>query len=460
MNSPRALQFILSRAIIPFQPVAVFLFSFPALAFSPAVLYNTTLSALVAGNERRGWLNLMKKKVSKVTLHYMLITAGFWMSFCFVSTNAAVYLQGVGYSNVQLGIIVALGNIGGALLSTLLGDFLDRHPQVRHMQVLQVLCAVQAASLIILRIFPHSGWQTSVFYVVYCSALMGVNAVNLDLCVRFEHVGADLNFGLARSTGSLAFMVISVILGILVERFSHLVLLYAGLLVIIFQFFSNIIVDRDMRAAEVAAPEFRKNISEEKSLSLGRFIVQNRTFSLFLLGVMIIFIAHNMDGNYMINEIRALGGGTSDMGWIAAFQALSEVPVMVFASRLPSRWSYSSYLRLSFVFFVLKILAYALAPSLPFFFAARLLQAPSYALYIVLVVPYADKIVLHKDSAKAQGLLVSMTNLGAVLASLAGGVMFDTLGVRITMFIAVGIALVGCAVAWLGTVNERRISRS
>ena len=158
----------------------------------------------------------------------------------------------------------------------------------------------------------------------------------------------------------------------------------------------------------------------------------------------------------MINEIRALGGGTAEMGWIAAFQALMEVPVMVFASRLPKKWSYAWYIRLAFLFFVLKILAYALAPSLPFFFAARLLQAPSYALYIVLVVPYADLVVPHQDSAKAQGLLVSVTNLGAVLASLAGGAMFDSLGVRPTMLIATAIAALGCLIAFAGTKDERK----
>ena len=191
-----------------------------------------------------------------------------------------------------------------------------------------------------------------------------------------------------------------------------------------------------------------------------QFIRHHRTFSVLLLGVTIIFMAHNMDGNFMINEIRALGGDASDMGLIAAFQALVEVPVMVFSSRLSKKWSYARYIRLAFVFFVIKILVYALAPSLPFFFAARLLQAPSYALYIVLVVPYADLVIPHQDSAKAQGLLVSVTNLGGVLASLAGGAMFDSLGVRPTMLIAAGIALLGCVIGCLGAKDERTASPS
>ncbi len=396
----------------------------------------------------------MKRRVSPVTFHYMLITGGFWMAFCIVSSNAAVYLQGVGYSNSELGVILALGNIGGAVLSTLLGDFLDRNPQVRHIHVLHALCAAQLISLAFLRLFPFSGPMTSVFYTLYCAAVMAVNAVNLDLCVRLEHVGADLNFGLARSIGSFSFMLISPLLGLLVVRFSHLVLLYGALFIIAFQFFGNFLVDRDLREAE---RKFSGNnpVARVRSASLPQFIRENPSFFVFLVGITLIFTAHNLDGNYLINEIRALGGDAADMGLIAAFQALTEVPVMVFSSRLSKKHSYAWYIRLAFLFFVLKILAYALAPSLPFFFAARLLQAPSYALYIVLVVPYADLIIPHQDSAKAQGLLVSVTNLGGVIASLAGGAMFDHLGVRPTMLIAVGLAALGCVVGWIGAKDER-----
>ena len=44
------------------------------------------------------------------TFHYMLITGGFWMAFCVITAYAAVYLQGVGCTNSELGIILALGN--------------------------------------------------------------------------------------------------------------------------------------------------------------------------------------------------------------------------------------------------------------------------------------------------------------------------------------------------------------
>ena len=51
----------------------------------------------------------MRKKISAVTFHYMIITGGFWMAFCVVTAYAAVFLHGAGYDDQELGIILALG---------------------------------------------------------------------------------------------------------------------------------------------------------------------------------------------------------------------------------------------------------------------------------------------------------------------------------------------------------------
>ena len=144
------------------------------------------------------------------------------------------------------------------------------------------------------------------------------------------------------------------------------------------------------------------------------------------------------------------------MGYVAAFTAITEVPVMMFSSRLPKRWSTVQYIRLALVLFVFKSLAYALAPTIPLFFAARVFQAPSYALYTVLIVGYADSQVARKDSAKAQSLAFSMTTIGSVLASLIGGRMFDTVGVKPTMLTAVAIAAVGAVIALAGTREKKQ----
>jgi PPP family 3-phenylpropionic acid transporter len=344
--------------------------------------------------------------------------------------------------------------VGGALLSPVLGARIDRNRNLRHAAVINVLLAIQAVLLVVLRLHPRHDLLTAVCYVLYMTAMMPVNAVNLDLCVRLERAKAPLNFGLARSMGSFSFVILSTLLGVVTAQWGHLSLPFAGLAVVLLQFFGNRLIDRDLRDAEAAMTPSEAMITE-KSSSLPAFIRENRMFCLMLLGTIVIFIAHNMDGNFLINEVEALGGNTAIMGYIAAFTAITEVPVMMFASKLPKKWETVQYIRLSFIFFVIKALGYALAPTIPLFFAARILQAPSYALYTVLIVGYADRQVARKDSAKAQSLAFSMTTIGSVLASLIGGPLFDAIDVKPTMLVGAAIAAAGAVIALAGTIKRK-----
>lgn len=397
----------------------------------------------------------MKKNISAVTFHYMIITGGFWMAFCVVTAYAAVFLHGAGYDDQELGIILALGNVGGAVLGPLLGSWIDRNHRIRHATVITVLLGVQLLFLTALRLNPQKNLLCAVCYVLYITFMMPVNALNLDLCVRLEHAKAPLNFGLARSMGSFAFVILSTLLGILTEQLGFRMLPLAGIAVILLQLIGNRLVDLDLREAEKNLPE-GETLLQEKSSSLTSFIRENKAFCLMLFGTIIIFTAHNTDGNFLINLVENVGGGPAIMGYLAAFTAIVEVPVMMFSSKLPKKWSRVQYIRLAFVFFVLKILAYALAPNIPLLFASRILQAPSYALYTVLIVGYADEVVARKDSAKAQSLAFSMTTIGSVLASLIGGSMFKTAGVRPTMLTATVIAAVGAAIAIGATFRKKK----
>ena len=386
----------------------------------------------------------------------MIITAGFWMTFCIFTAYAQVFLtEGAGYDKTAYGAILAAGNIGGALLGPALGAWIDRNRKIRHANVIYILLALQAAMLVLLRISPVKGLLCTLCYALYMAVALPVNAINLDLCVRLEHAKAPLNFGLARSMGSLGFAILSAILGNLTAALDYRILPIAGLVITAIQAAGNLMTDRDLRKAETDAPQETVTASE-KPVSLAAFVRENKSFCLMLFGTILIFIAHNMDGNFLLELVENLGGNETTLGYLAAFTAVVEVPVMIFAAALLRKRPCLWYIRLSFVFFILKILAYTFAPNIPLFFAARLLQAPSYALYTVLIVTYADQTVARKDSAKAQSLAVSMTTIGAVLAMLLGGWMFEHYDIRTTMLTAVAIVTAGAAVALAGTAGKKK----
>ncbi|MBP3485273.1 MAG: hypothetical protein J6J81_00395, partial [Oscillospiraceae bacterium] len=56
------------------------------------------------------------KRQENMTAVYAAAQVFFWMDLCMAISFAAVYLQGLGYNNTQLGAIMAVGNIAGALM--------------------------------------------------------------------------------------------------------------------------------------------------------------------------------------------------------------------------------------------------------------------------------------------------------------------------------------------------------
>lgn len=383
----------------------------------------------------------------RLTALYALVQASFWMSFCVAVSFAAVYLQGLGYDNTRLGVILAAGNLLGAVLGPAFSALIDRNPHATAARLIPPLLAVQAGALLLL-LFPQKGIAAALGYVLYVAFSLSVNSLNLKLYVDFSHRGLPINYGVARGMGSLAYVLLSMGLGILAERTSIRALPMAGLALCAMQAAAHVLLCRRLPAGQAALTQQRQGVT------LAAFLRKNRRFSLLLLGTALLFFAHNTVCNFLINITRHVGGDTEDMGYINSFMAAMEIPVMLLFSRLFGRRSTARLLRVAFCCFVLKTAAVAAAPSIPALYAAFLLQAPSFALYTAAIVPYTERTVAYEDSAKAQSLAFSMTTLGSVLASAVSGWMLDRLSVPQTLWIACLVCAVGAGLACFGVERK------
>lgn len=91
-------------------------------------------------------------RTKKYTAFYALNQIAFWMEFCLSSSFSAVYLGAIGYSNTELGILLAIGNVLGLVLGTILSDLIDRREHIsagsssgfcsRHKLFLFLFCAL------------------------------------------------------------------------------------------------------------------------------------------------------------------------------------------------------------------------------------------------------------------------------------------------------------------------------
>ena len=172
-----------------------------------------------------------------------------------------------------------------------------------------------------------------------------------------------------RSISASPFVLSSALLGRLVEWGGVRVLPITALSLCVLQFVFCRLFCRGMNSAASSGGG-----RAERGNSMAAFLRLHPRFCVLLLGMVFLFFAHNTVGNFMINIVRNVGGGTSTMGYLTAFMAAVEIPVMLLFSRIRGNRSGASILRFSFVFFTLKIAAVTVAPSVPALFAAVVLQ--------------------------------------------------------------------------------------
>ena len=232
---------------------------------------------------------------------------------------ASVYLLGLSYTNTELGLILALGNLLGALFGPELSALVDRSEKISASLLIPPVLSLQAVFLLILIVHPLKSGITSVAYTLYIAFTLTANSLNLKLYSDAVYHGLSINYGFARGIGSAAYVLLSMFLGILIERISVRLVPVSGLLMCVTQFAAFFLIRQKLPAS---APS--TDVSRKASSILG-FFRGNRRFSLLLLGVALLFSSHNIIATFLINITNNVGGDTGTMGLINAFMAAMEI---------------------------------------------------------------------------------------------------------------------------------------
>ena len=391
-------------------------------------------------------------KNRSLTAAYSAVQGTFWMGYCIWSSFAAHYLQQLGYTNAELGWILAVGNLLGAVFGPYLSSLVDRRARLSPNRLIPLMLTLQLACVILLLFVRTRSLFATVVYVLYIAFSLTVNSLNLKLYVDFSYRGLTVEYGFARGMGSLCYVLVTMLVGTLIDRCDLIILPILGIVLCGLQAAAHFTVCRMIREH----PIVRGESAAQTGSTIPVFLKKYRRFCLVLFGTMLLFACHNVTNNFLINITKNVGGSAGTMGYFHALIAASEIPVMLLFARFARRRKITFWLAVSFIAFTLKAAAVAAAPNIPVLAAALLLQAPSFALYTAAIVPYAQQAVPYEDSAKAQSLAFTMTTVGSVFASIFGGKLLDSVSVTQTLWIAVSVSVLGMFTALAGLAGNRR----
>ncbi|MGE9970490.1 MFS transporter [Candidatus Pseudoscillospira sp. SGI.172] len=358
----------------------------------------------------------------RLDFHYIALQSGFWAMFAAICGYQAALLQGRGFTNSQIGVLIAVRCLAGIVLQPLLGGWADRHPNVPLKAIVNLSLLLSLVVSLAFTLLPGMGFlPTAVVFVVLGGFEISSYPLMDAMAIQFIRAGIPIRYSLGRGIGSLAYAVTCIFLGMTVKRLGveSVLLIHAGLMVLeiaLVQSFPVCALSPETAPAEGAAPH-----------SILEILRSNPRFSFMLLAILFSITALLPLSNFLINILQAKGGGAEQLGLALFLMAASELPGSIIFARLQRRGAGSDRLLvLSLFFSAVKALALFLAPSVGFILLAQPLQMLGYGVFTPASVYFVSESVPPADEVRGQTLMMVASNgLGGVLGSLLAGSALD-----------------------------------
>ena len=368
------------------------------------------------------------------------LQALYWMIFCPIYSFSSVFLLFRGFSNQQIGWVIAIGNILAVILQPALGALIDRIKSISLKLVMIILTLLDLALLVGLIMFQLGLFWLAVIYVGVVALLITMQPLVTSL--TFEHInaGRNVNFGITRAAGSLGFALLSTLLGFQVIRTSAGIIPYLSAVLVVWFLFLLISfpkvkhLSHHKKATAVALPTAQPSKG---------FLRRYDRLVPFLLGVACLFIFHTTINTFLAQIMASVGGKTTDLGISLTIAAVCELPAFLGFSWLAGKFKGSSLLIFSGIMYALRSFIFLAASSVFLVNIGQVFQAFSFAVFIPASVHFINDTMKEGDKVKGQAYVTGLATLGGVIGSIVGGRLLDTASVFIMLVFASAAAVAG-----------------
>ena len=383
-------------------------------------------------------------KSKNLTVFYAFIQGLYWMNFAAIMGYSGYYLLAKDFSNTEIGIIIAVAGIISAILQPVLASYAD-HPQSPSLKKLMQLLLLLQLIFGILLLFVQIPTVIGLLYGCSIALLQILTPFISALGMESINQGNNLNFGLARGLGSVAYAGLSYVLGIVtswtgasaVPIFVMLITLSLTGVVALFPF------------TKVVASTAPKSQAASNSSNPLVFFRKYKRFSLVLLGCIFIYVSHVLLNNFTYQIIESKGGGSAQMGTATAIAAMCELPTLFLFSFIVRKIRCDILLRISGIFYAIKAIGSLLAPNVLTYYSVQTLQMLGWGLMTVVSVYYVNIIMEKEDVIKGQAYFTMTYTLGSVAAAFIGGALIDISGVNAMLIFSVISVVIGAIIVFL-----------
>ena len=406
----------------------------------------------------------MKKYTLKLNSEYAGIFGAYWMFYGVISSFCSAYLLDIGYTNSEIGIILAVASVVSVFMQPALANISDRSKRLDAIGVAGVSTVCMMLLELGMFIIKRKTLALWVIYVLVMAWELALQPLFNSLARRLSESGYKINFGICRSGGSLVYAVFTAVMGTFVERYGTRILPGTGVAILALLLAILLICSRTFRKAEKekgsqeVIAESEAVIEEEtEDIDLKQFVRRNKIFILLNVFIMILFFQNTITNNFMYQIVDGVGGTSEDMGRIFGVMAALEIPGLFFFDNIHKRFSCSTLLKFASLAFVLKLLTMYLANSVIMVYAAHFFHIFSFSIFLAGIVQFINEIMDRGEAVRGQAVYTTAITIGGVFANILGGILLDASGPKLMLFISVILTAIGAAGIFLliGKIDKK-----
>lgn len=327
------------------------------------------------------------------------------------------YLGDLGFSNTQIGIMMAVSTLMGILGQPLLGYICDLKRTVKKVFI---ICMILLALIIV----PFSYYQSMTVLLI----VMGITGFLripqpsiLDSWILESSPRLATNYGFMRAWGSIGFALMVFFFGRFIEQYGW------NFLFISYGIFTVITV---LIAFTVKDSYDGSLVPDARPSNIG-LLFKNKEYVFLLLISLLILIPGQAIMIYLAVILKSLGGTAADQGYALFIIALSEAPVLFLSRYFVKRFDPLVLLLGTTVFYIIRMLLLLIAATPQFVIYLGIFQGMTFSIFLPTTRYYVNQIAPEGLKTTAQTVCSTVYfGVGGVIASLVGGMLIDNMGIN------------------------------
>lgn len=366
--------------------------------------------------------------------NFTKLSAGYFWYFAILGLIVPflpVFLDAKAFSSIQIGEILAIITATKIIGPTLWAFAADKSDQQ--------LTIIRLGSLLALFSFSLLFWLDGYWPITFCLAIFSLfwtailpqlEVLTLNSIRRSNKIYARI-----RLWGSIGFIVLAVLAGDLIERFSENAFTYLGLLVLSALFISTL----KMKSLRKVTRDL-----QESSPIIDKFF--NRGFLLFFFAGMMLQMSFGPYYGFFALYLRELNYPGFAVGGFITIAVLAEIIIFIYASFFFRHFSIKTLLAISLLLTAFRwFLTGSFAGNVWLLAIAQGIHAFSFGLYHSASIGFIHQHFSRNQQSRGQAIYIGgVYGLGgAIGAYLAGIVWQDGLGSELSYNLAMMVALLG-----------------